>query len=82
MLMVETRPDQEVLTLTGLAVCHEVVTWWAETPVAPWCVHTLVLTGVPHLALIDICGRHKEKQPQSDTEVTRKQCILIPASSL
>lgn len=49
-----TGPD--VLTLTRLAVAHEVITRWTEALVAPWCVHTLVLAGVSHLTLIDICG--------------------------
>lgn len=42
-------------TLTGLAVGHEAVPRWTETPVASWRVHTLVLTGIPHLTLIDVC---------------------------
>lgn len=41
-------------TLAGLAVGHEAVAGGTEAPVAPWCVHALVLAGVSHLALIDV----------------------------
>lgn len=49
------RKQLMVLTLTRLAIGHEAVSSRTETPVAPWCVHTLVLTGIPHLTLIDVC---------------------------
>lgn len=58
-------PSSEALTLTGLAVGHEAVTGRTETPVAPWCIHTLMLTGIPHLTLIDICWRHTHKHTNS-----------------
>lgn len=41
-------------TLTSLAVGHEAVPGGTEAPVAPWCVHALMLTGVSHLALVDV----------------------------
>lgn len=41
-------------TLTSLAVGHEAVAGGTEAPVASWCVHALMLTGVSHLALIDV----------------------------
>lgn len=50
-------------TLTSLAVGHEAVPGGTEAPVAPWCVHALVLTGVPHLALIDVWWRHTQERP-------------------
>lgn len=50
-------------TLTSLAVGHEAVPGGTEAPVAPWCVHALVLTGVPHLALIDVWWRRTQERP-------------------
>lgn len=49
-----------VLTLTCLAIVHEAVTSRTETPVAPWCVHALMLTDIPHLTLIDVCWCHTQ----------------------
>lgn len=59
------------LTLTRLAVGHKAVTSWTETPVAPWCVHTLMLTGIPHLTFIDVCRCHTHKQPHNDRDKIR-----------
>lgn len=50
-------------TLTSLAVGHEAVPGGTEAPVAPWCVHALVLTGVSHLALIDVWKRCTQEKP-------------------
>lgn len=47
---------ESALTLAGFAIGHESVSRRTETPVAPWCVHALVLTGIPHLTLIDVWG--------------------------
>lgn len=55
---VDGRRLSAALTLTRLAVGHEAVSSRAETPVAPWCVHTLMLTGIPYLTLIDVCWCH------------------------
>lgn len=50
-------------TLTSLAVGHEAVPGGTEASVAPWCVHALMLTGVSHLALIDVWSRCTQERP-------------------
>lgn len=58
MLVDGNRKWLAVLTLTRLAVGRESVANGTETPVAPRCIHTLMLTGIPHLTLINVCWCH------------------------
>lgn len=60
---------QVVLTLTRLAIGHEAVTSWTDAPVAPWCVHTLMLTGIPHLTLIDVCWCHTHAHTHTNSHI-------------
>lgn len=61
-----------VLTLTGFAIGHEAVTSRTETPVASWCVHTLMLTGIPHLTLIDVCWCHTDTHTHTHAKIRKK----------
>lgn len=58
--------------MTRLSIGHEAVTSRTETPVAARCVHTLVLTGIPHLTLIDVCWCHMDANTHRMRERKRK----------
>lgn len=47
-----------ILTLAGFAIVHKAIAVGTQTPMAAWCVHTLMLTCIPLFTFINIY-KHK-----------------------